>query len=85
MNYERLKTCDAIRRYDSAGRVVVLPTARAFAELHATKPAPLDEPAEWTKAPRRAWQPEPQSSRVLPWLYVSMFLVAAAWGVAWLI
>jgi len=68
------------------------PNARAFAEINrgasrlklVGAPVPLDEP-EWTKPPRRAWQPEPQTSRVLPWLLVSVVLVAVAWGVSWLI
>jgi len=67
------------------------PSARAMAEINrdasrlklVSAPVPLEP--EWTKAPRRAWQPEPQSSRVLPWLLVSVALVTVALGVSWLI
>lgn len=85
MNYERLKHCDAVRKTDERGYVVVLPTAKAFAEMQRSKPAPLEEPG-WTMAPRRAWAPQPVQdhhlTRRMVWACV---VVAAVAGVVWLI
>ena len=85
MTYERLKTCDAIRRTDSRGYVVVLPTARAFAEMQRSKPQIQEEPG-WTMAPRRAWAPKPvEDRRLTRWMVRACVVMLVVAGVVWLV
>lgn len=85
MNYERLKTCDAVRTTDWRGRVIVLPTARAFAEMQRSKPTMPEEPG-WTMAPRRAWAPQPVQDRHLTkWMVRACVVALTVAGVVWAI